>query len=172
MNVSPQKLTSNFENALFLTAQWQQFGKKQIYRVDHWSNLVFTLNAQIFKTILKGIYFALLKRGSQTYTWFKNHMIRVSEAQSDCWWVKKIQAIYAQFQNNMSEFQMISQTAAAHGKAELPQHAQWTLNKTWKTFKGTVIGCKSMHQWFRIYFVWNLRLMARQLSRWIPWPLI
>ena len=59
VNIWLQKLTLNFENALFLLAHCKilvTFWKKLVCRVDQWSKLVFRFNAQIFKTILKGIY--------------------------------------------------------------------------------------------------------------------
>ena len=42
----------------------------------------------------------------------------------------------------------------------ITQHAQRDLNKIENTFYGTFMGWKSMHQGFRIYFVWNPGLMA------------
>ena len=42
----------------------------------------------------------------------------------------------------------------------MSQHAEWDLDKIEKTFNWTFAGWKSMHQGFRIYFVWNPRLKA------------
>ena len=44
------------------------------------------------------------------------------------------------------------------------QHTKWTLNKIEITFNGTFTGLKSMHQWFRIYFVCNPRLKAIEMA--------
>ena len=40
------------------------------------------------------------------------------------------------------------------------QHAERILNKIENTFNETFTVWKSMHQGFRIYFVWNPKLMA------------
>ena len=40
------------------------------------------------------------------------------------------------------------------------QYIEWALNGIEITFYRTFTGWKSMHQGFRIYFVWNPRLMA------------
>ena len=58
VNIWTQKLALNFEDALFLLAHWKIWvtvWKKQICRVDQWSKLVFNLNAQNSKPILRGI---------------------------------------------------------------------------------------------------------------------
>ena len=62
---------------------------------------------------------AYCRQGEAEARILKNHMVRVSEGKSDCYWLRRSLARYFDFKTTWSEFHKPSQTATERGEAEL-----------------------------------------------------